>query len=68
MKYLPGTRVHVTFGLDGEVAAEVVETYGPPGRRHVLVRLSPELSGDVVAEPVLLSLPESAVREAQPAA
>lgn len=68
MKYLPGTRVYVTFGLDGEVVAEVVETYGPPARRHVLVRLSPELSGDVVGEPLLVSLPESAVREAQPAA
>ena len=67
MKYLPGTKVCVTLGLDGEVVAEVVETYGPPGRRHVLVRLSPEISGDLVAEPVVLSLPESAVREVQPA-
>lgn len=68
MKYLPGTKVCVALGLDADVVAEVVEAYGPQDRRHVLVRLSPEHSGDLVAEPVLVSLPESAIREAQPAA
>lgn len=68
MKFVPGTKVYVTFGLDGDVVAEVIESYGPPARRHVLVRLTPDVSGDLVAEPVELSLPEDAVRSAQPAA
>jgi hypothetical protein len=68
MTYLPGTKVQVDLGLAGDVVAEVVETYGPPGQRRVLVRLAPDLSGDLVAEPVVMSLPESAVRESQPAA
>jgi hypothetical protein len=68
MTYLPGTKVQVDLGLAGEVVAEVVEMYGPPGQRHVLVRLAPEISGDLVAEPVVRSLPASAVRDAQTAA
>jgi hypothetical protein len=67
MTYLPGTNVQVDLGLAGDVVAEAVEAYGPPGQRRVLVRLTPELSGDLVAEPVVMSLPEAAVRQAQPA-
>jgi hypothetical protein len=68
MTYLPGTKVKVDLGLAGDVVAEVVEVYGPPGQRHVLVRLAPEFSGDLVAEPVVRSLPASAVRDVQTAA
>jgi hypothetical protein len=68
MTYLPGTKVQVDLGLAGDVIAEVVEMYGPPGQRRVLVRPAPEISGDLVAEPVVMSLTESAVRESQPAA
>jgi hypothetical protein len=68
MTYLPGTKVQVDLGLAGDVVAEVVEMYGPPGQRRVLVRLAPEISGDLVAEPVVMSLPASAVRDAQTAA
>lgn len=68
MKLDQGTKVWVAFGLEGDVLAEVVEVYGPPHRKHVLVRLTPELSGDVVGEPVSFSVPEDSVRESAPAA
>lgn len=63
----PDTRVLVEWGLEGQVAADVVEVYGPPARRHVLVRLTPEVSGDIVDEPVTLSVPLDAVRQAEAA-
>jgi hypothetical protein len=63
----PGTRIRVPFGLD-EVEGEVDHVYGPPARRHVLVWLTPEVSGEVVAEPITISVPVEAVSEVSPAA
>lgn len=63
----PEARVLVEWGLEGHVAADVVEVYGPPARRHVLVRLTPDVSGDVVDEPVTLSVPLHAVKEVEAA-
>lgn len=65
MTYLPGTKAKVDLRLAGDVVAEV---YGPPGQRHVLIRLAPETSGDPVAEPVVRSLPASVVQDVQTAA
>lgn len=62
-----GDLVLVTWGLDGDVSAEVVQVYGPPARRHVLVRLTPDLSGDVVAEPTTLSVPLDAIKQPEAA-
>lgn len=59
----PGSRVLVEWGIDGRVAAEVDEVYGPRLRRHVLVRLSPEVSGSIVAETVTFAVPLTAVHE-----
>lgn len=36
--------------------------YGLPGREHVLVWLSPEISGEIVAEKVTQTVPLDAVR------
>lgn len=63
----PNDQVLVDFGLEGQVRTEVEQVYGPPGRRHVLVRLSPEVSGDVVDEPVTISVPLAAVNAVQTA-
>lgn len=63
----PEAQVLVQWGLEGHVAAEVVEVYGPSARRHVLVRLTPEVSGDVVDESVTLSVPLDAVKEVEAA-
>jgi hypothetical protein len=45
MTYRPGTKVQVDLGLAGDVVAEV---YGPPVQRHLLLRLAPQISGDLV--------------------
>ena len=63
----PGERVLVEWGLDSQVGAEVIEVYGPEARRHVLVRLTPQLSSDVVDEPSTLSVPLSAVEQVETA-
>jgi hypothetical protein len=62
-----GDRVLIEWGLDGYVEGDVEEVYGPPARQHVLVRLTPEVSGDVVDEPVSISVPVDAVRQAETA-
>lgn len=62
-----GQRVLVEWGLDAQVGAEVIEVYGPPALRHVLVRLTPQLSSDVVDEPTMLSVPLSAVEQVETA-
>lgn len=62
-----GAKVQVQWGLDGYVEAEVVEVYGPPTRRHVLVCLTPELSGDIVDDRKTLSVPLAAVKQAEAA-
>lgn len=61
----PGTRVRLPFGLD-TIEAEVDHVYGPPGRRHVLVWLTPELS-EIVVEPETMSVPLERVTRATPA-
>ncbi len=48
------------------VRARVREVYGQTGHRHVLVLLTPEVSGYVVAEPTTLSLPIGKVRKVTP--
>lgn len=63
----PGERVLVEWGLGNQVGAEVLEVYGPPARRHVLVRLTPQLSSDVVDEPTTLSVPLSEVEQVETA-
>lgn len=62
-----GERVLVEWGLAGQVQAEVAQVYGPPALRHVLVRLSPEVTGDVVDEPVTISVPVEAVHQVEAA-
>jgi hypothetical protein len=57
----PGTRVLVPWGLDAEIQAEVDYVYGPPDRRHVLLWLDPEYSGETVTERVTISMPLDAV-------
>ncbi len=56
-----GDAVVVPWGLEADVAGTVQEVYGPVGRRHVVVLLSPEVSGSVVDEPTTISLPLGAV-------
>lgn len=51
-----------------EVRGKVVEVYGAPTRRHVVVELSPELSDYIVAEPTTVSLPIDEVKRVAPAA
>jgi hypothetical protein len=46
----------------------VAEVYGTGQRRHVVVALTPELSGYVVAEPTTVALPYNEVRPAEAAA
>lgn len=62
-----GDEIAIPWGLD-EVHGVVEEIYGPPLRRHVLVRLTPEVSGYVVAESTSVSLPIEDVRKVAPAA
>jgi len=62
-----GEPVVVAWGL-ADVIGTVHEVYGPPARKHVVVKLTPELSGDVVDEPTTVSVPLDAVRRVEPAA
>lgn len=43
------------------------EVYGPPTRRHVIVLLTPELSGEIVGEPTTVAMPIDAVKKVAPA-
>lgn len=63
-----GAEVVIPWGFDAEVRGTVEEVYGPPARRHVVVRLTPELSGAIVDEPSTVSMPINAVKKAAPAA
>ncbi|MCC6225875.1 MAG: hypothetical protein IT195_05675 [Microthrixaceae bacterium] len=56
-----GESVIVPWGL-AEVRGNVVEVYGRGQRVHVVIRLSPDVSGDVVDEPTTVSLPIDDVR------
>lgn len=64
-----GDQVLIPWGFENEhVRGTVREVYGPPGRRHVIVLLTPELSGAIVDEPSTVSMPFDTVKKATPAA
>ena len=63
-----GDEVLLPWGFQEDVRGTVQEIYGPPGRRHVLILLSPEVSGSIVDEPATVSMPIDAVRKSAPAA
>lgn len=62
---LHGDEVSIPWGLD-EVRGRVREVYGSPLRRHVVVELTPELSGSIVDEPTTVTMPIDAVRKVAP--
>jgi hypothetical protein len=49
------------------VHGTVHEVYGPPGHRHVVIMLTPEIS-EVVDEPTTVALPLDDVKRVAPAA
>ena len=53
---LYGEIVEIPWGPMHTVRATVHEVYGQPGRRHVVVLLTPEVSGYIVDKPTTLSL------------
>ena len=55
--------VEVPWGPGYRVRARVREVYGQAGHRQVVVLLTPEVSGYVVAEPTTLSLSIDKVRK-----
>lgn len=63
-----GDEVVIPWGLDTEVRGTVHEVYGSPGRHHVVVLLTPELSDSVVAEPATVAMPLDSVKRVEPAA
>lgn len=63
-----GDEVLIPWGFEDDVRGTVQEIYGPPARRHVVVLLTPELSGSVVDEPSTVSMPIDAVKKVAPAA
>jgi hypothetical protein len=63
-----GDEVLIPWGPSTEVRGTVHEVYGPPDRRHVLVLLTPQLTGTVIDEPSTVSLPIAAVKKVAPAA
>lgn len=63
-----GDEVLTPWGFEDDVRGTVQEVYGPSARRHVLVLLTPELSGSVIDEPSTVSMPIDAVKKVAPAA
>jgi len=63
-----GDEVLIPWGFEDDVRGTVQEVYGPPARRHVVVLLTPEISGPVVDEPSTVSMPAASVRKVAPAA
>jgi hypothetical protein len=61
-----GEEVIIPWGLE-EVRGRVREVYGWPPRVHVVVELTPELSGSIVDEPTTVTMPADAVRRVAPA-
>ena len=53
---LYGEIVEIPWGPRHTVRATVHEVYGQPDRRHVVVLLTPEVSGYIVDKPTTLSL------------
>jgi hypothetical protein len=60
-----GDEVLIPWGLD-EVRGTVREIYGTPPRVHVVVELTPELSGSVVDDRTTVTLPFDAVKRVAP--
>lgn len=67
-KLLYGDLVAIPWGLERDVHGTVQEVYGPPARRHVVVLLTPEVSGSIVDEPSTISMPIDSVKKVAPAA
>lgn len=61
-----GEEVIIPWGLE-EVRGTVRDVYGTPPRVHVVIDLTPELTGSVVDEPTTVTLPIDAVKKAVPA-
>ncbi len=57
--------VEFVFGADW-AKATVEEVYGPPGRRHVLLRFTREVTGTLVEDGATASLPLEFVRRLAP--
>lgn len=57
-----GDEVIIPWGVS-EVRGTVREIYGQPPRIHVVVELTPELSGSIVDEPTTVTIPLDAVRK-----
>lgn len=66
-KLKTGDEVLIPWGLD-DVHGTVAEIYGSGQLRRVVVRLTPEVSGFVVAEPTTVVFPYDEVRPADTAA
>jgi hypothetical protein len=58
-----GDEVLIPWGFADEVRGTVQEIYGPPARRHVVVLLTPQLSGSVVDEASTVSMPIDVVKK-----
>ncbi len=58
-----GDEVIIPWSGHHEVRGTVREVYGTPPRVHVVVVLTPELSGSIVDEPTTVALPIDAVRK-----
>ena len=58
-----GEEVIIPWGV-GEVHGTVHEVYGAGSRRHVVVELTPEVSGLIVDEPTTVTLPADSVKKA----
>ena len=63
-----GDEVLIPWGFEVDVRGTVREVYGPPARRHVVVLLTPEVSGAIVDEPSTVSMPIDSVKKVAPAA
>lgn len=62
-----GDEVLIPWGFEYDVRGMVQEVYGPSARRHVVVLLTPELSGAIVDEPSTVAIPLDSVKKAAPA-
>lgn len=65
-EFVYGEVVVIPWGID-EVRGTVREVYGTPPRLHVVIALTPELTGSVVDAPTTVALPASSVRKVAPA-
>lgn len=66
-EFVYGEEVIIPWGVE-EVRGTVHEVYGKPPRVRVVVRLTPELTGEVVDEPTTVTLRSDVVRKVVPAA